>query len=147
MTQDFGDYETTDGDVSEFSRLRGRSWMAAAPYLVAAVGCWIASGFVQYQLTHMYMNPTGGQPSPVRQAILGTLDTILTFVGLALFVAGLAVVFLRQHERWRRDLDLSLDEAIDGDAIVGTDAIAPAPDTTPLYARSVWGAPTDQQDR
>ncbi|MDQ1724900.1 MAG: hypothetical protein QOG52_1928 [Frankiaceae bacterium] len=147
MTQDFGDYETTGDDLSEFSRLRARSWMAAAPYLVAALACWIAGGFVQYQLTQLYMNATGAQPSPARQAILNTLGTVLTFVGLALFVGGLVVVLLRQHERWRRDLDLSLDEATDRDTIVAADLTAPAPDATPTYARSVWETPTDQQDR
>ena len=156
MTSDAGQDEITDDELSEFGRLRRRTWTAAAPYLVAAVLSWAAGGYSQYVLTKSYisqMSPDGpGSSAQVRQSILSSLSQVLFYAGLGFFLIGLLIIVLRQHERWRRDLDMSLDDDGDDDDMGATAAVTPPPDATPPdatppYARSVWDAQPDEAGR
>ncbi|MCU1676891.1 MAG: hypothetical protein JWM93_1649 [Frankiales bacterium] len=129
-------------DIDEFVTLRSRMWRAAAPYLLAAVACWGGATISLVTLMHSYQSPqfdqNGGQPSVTKTSILQSMNQILTWAGAAFLVVGLLVLALRQHERWRRDLDLSLDTAmLDGLDEVAVSPIVTAP-IVPAYAQSVW---------
>ena len=136
--------ETTDRDgLSNYNRLRSRTWIAAMPYLAGAAACWFAGVVVQLKVNDAFQGlPNAGAPvSAVRQAILQMLSTVTLFAGVVLFALGFLIAVLRQHERWRRDLDLALDDPTDEadfDGLVVSDGVDPEPDETPAYARSVW---------
>ena len=137
-------HNNEDDGLTDFRRARGRTWRAAAPYLAAAALCWVAGGYSQYVLmkTYTLQSPDGpGSSTLLRQSVYQSLSQVLFFAGCGLFLIALLIGVLRQHERWRRDLDLSLDDATDEadfDGLVVSDGAGTQPAETPAYARSVW---------
>jgi hypothetical protein len=143
VASDSIDYElTADDDQSEFVRLRQRTWSAAAPYLATAVLAWVVAALTEYKLQQTY-RPSELTSQPIlRQSILQTLTQALVFIGLGLLVAGLLVAVLRQHERWRRDLELSMGDGPGVDDSVAQRHDRPV-DVTPVQA---WNQTPDAPD-
>jgi hypothetical protein len=100
------DGSTDEGDYSDIARLQQRTWIAAAPYLVAAVVAWVGAAYADYRSRLSEISYTQSQQikqGVLHETILQVLAQALLFAGLGLFTVGLLVVVFRQHERWRRD--------------------------------------------
>jgi hypothetical protein len=108
------DGSTATDDCSDLARLQQRTWVAAAPYLAAAVLAWIGAAFAEYQLNDMLYTQTQQlQQRALRQTIFQVVSQALLYAGLGLFTVGLLVAALRQHARWRRDCGRWLGDPLD----------------------------------
>jgi hypothetical protein len=107
--------DAANDDYEQLARLQQRTWVAAAPYLVAAVLAWICAGFAEYHLNTLYTQGQQIGQRAVRQSVLQVLSQALIYSGLGLFTVGLLVAAFRQHERWRRDCERLLDDMLDVD--------------------------------
>jgi hypothetical protein len=137
MASDSSDDGLTANDgESDFVRLQQRTWMAAAPYLGAAVLAWVSAAFAQYQLNQMYAQSPQMVQGALRQTILQILSQVLLYAGLGLFTLGVLVAVLRQHERWRQDRGGSLEDTLDVEGGVTVRDLFDRPvDVTPSYER------------
>jgi Na+/H+ antiporter NhaC len=135
------------GNDERYVRTHARSWAAATPYLVGAVVAWGAAIVTNVQLVSETMSPPTSETytptSPTKLAIYQSLQQVLFPAGAASLVVGLLVIALRQHERWRQelnDLETIADEAVTADVEQANAFVAA--DETSAYAGNNWDEPT-----